>query len=1134
MENNIRERRALCGICPAGCWVIATLDNNGKMVSVRADESSDYGIICKLGEHSPEIVYSENRLRTPLRRTGPKGTYDFEPISWDVAFEEITERLNRLKDESGPESTAIYTGRGSFEPAMCDIFQPAGVAVSSASSVLFPFGSPNTMGVGALCYVSYAMIAPHVTLGGMHINMFSDIENADLIVVWGANPATDSPPLDLVRIREAVSKRGAEVIVIDPRRTRTAKETGGRWIPIRSGTDGALALGLCNVLIKEEWYDEAFVRDWTHGFEDFSRYVQHFRPEVVERITGVPADTIRSLAERIVNARGAAPIMYTGLEYSDSGVQAIRATMILWALAGQMDVPGGRCFTMPGNGFPVNRNGLIPNPNIKKALGLDNFPVYSSYRGESHANALPESVLEKRPYPIRGMIVLGASITTSWPQPEIWRKTLNGLDFLACIDINLTADCAFADIVLPAATWYEIESYMRYGPIFRIRERVIPPVGDSRNAFFILAELAERLGYGHLYPQTEDALLRHALKASPFTLEAVREAGGTVQVETAMMSYRKWEKGLLRADGEPGFETPTGKMEIHSTILEDHGYDPLPVYTEPREGPMANPELAKSFPLVFNSGSRVTTDFRSQHHHIPGLVKERPEPTVMMNTKDAQVRNIRNGDAVVVKSPRGKTRLRAIVTDDIISGTIDANMGGGGPLGPEAWQQCNINDLTDLRFDPISGFPIYKALLCDVAPEQNGGNNLKIDSGEGSFDIEVREEMAAKVPARARIYLDHNATTSLDPLVQQEMDEHMRSHFGNPSSAYDEGRQSKAAIDRGRRRVANLLGCTAKRIIFTSGGSEANNLVIKGVAFAAVRKGAHMITSAIEHPSVLNTCKWLEGFGISITYLPVDGKGCVNPDHLEKAIRKETVLISVMTANNETGVVQPIEALAQIARKKGVLFHTDAVQAVGKVPIDVKTLGVDFLSLSSHKFHGPKGVGALYMHKGTELPPLIHGGNQEGGRRAGTENSIGIIGLGKAAELAESRLPEMGTRVARLRDRLENGVCSRFPEARVNGCFSNRLPNTLNLSLPKIRGESMVLALDAEGVSLSAGSACRSGSPKPSHALMAMGMDEEQAHCALRFSMGIHNTEEQIDLVLDALDDVVRKSMQMVRFVSCR
>ena len=1131
MQLQKNERRALCGICPAGCWVIVTYDESGKIASVRADENSPFGIVCKLGDHSAEIVYSENRLRYPLRRKGPKGTYEFDRISWEEAFQEIVSKLNTIKNEYGPEATAIYTGRGSFELAMCDIFQPKDVAVSSASSVLFPFGSPNTMGVGALCYVSFAMIAPHVTMGGMLINMFSDVENAELVVVWGANPATDCPPLDLRRILETV-KRGAKVVVIDPRRTKTARLTDAEWVPIRPGTDGALALGLSNVLIEEELYDESFVKNWTQGYPEFVQYVQHFRPEVVESITGVPQETVRSLARRIANARGASPIMYSGLEYSDSGVQAIRATQVLWALAGQLDVPGGRCFAMKQNHFPINREGHIPNPNPKKALGVDRFPVYSAYRGESHANCLPDSVLGGKPYKIRSLIILGASMITAWPRPEIWRKTMNALDFLVCIDVNLTADCAYADIVLPAATSYEIDSYMTYGPIFRIREKVIEPVGESRNSFFILTELAERLGYGHLYPRNEEDLLRHVLKGSPFTLEEVRAAGGQVQVDTVMMQYKKWEKGLLRKDGKPGFETPTGKFEIASTILEEHGYDPLPVYTEPAESPLSQPNLAKKFPLVFNSGSRVTTDFRSQFHGIPGLLKERPEPTVTIHTRDAAAREIRNGDAVNLRSPRGSVRLRALVTDDIVPGAVDANMGGGGPLGPKAWQECNINDLTDLRYDPISGFPIYKTLLCEAVKAPEFGETVEIDSGESS--LISSSEIAPLSVAEERIYLDHNATTPPDPEVRSLMDEYMDRRYGNPSAIHREGREAKAAIEEARKKVAKLLGCTARRITFTGGGSEANNQVIKGLAMANWKGKKHLITSSIEHPSILKICAWLERLGFEVTCLPVDSYGRVRPEGLEEAITDRTFLVSIMTANNETGSLQPITDLARIAHQRGVLFHTDAVQAVGKIPVDVETLGVDFLTLSGHKFHGPKGVGALYIRKGIELEPLIHGGEQEGGLRAGTENTVGIAGVGKAAELVEGRLPDMNLRVRALRDRLWEGIRRLLPAARLNGHLEYRLPNTLNVSLPGIRGEAMVLALDQKGVFLSSGSACRAGSPKPSHALLNMGLSEEEAHCALRISLGTGNTEEQIDKTLKRMEEVIRQSMTTVRFVPCR
>jgi cysteine desulfurase NifS len=657
-------------------------------------------------------------------------------------------------------------------------------------------------------------------------------------------------------------------------------------------------------------------------------------------------------------------------------------------------------------------------------------------------------------------------------------------------------------------------------------------VGEARNAFFIFADLAERLGYGHLYPQNEAELLRYVLQGSPFTLEEVRAAGGQVQIETAITQYKKWEKGLLRPDGRPGFATPTGKFEIASTILEEHGYDPLPVYTEPLESPLSQPELARTFPLVFNSGARVTTDFRSQFHGIPGLVKKRPEPTVMINTADAGARGIAHGEAVMLASPRGQVRMRAIVTDDIVAGAVEANMGGGGPLGPKAWQECNINELTDLRFDPISGFPIYKALLCEVSRVPEGGDVLQIDTGEScAIATALRTERAA---FQERVYLDHNATTAPHPEVREVVVRCLEGNFGNPSSIYREGRQAKSALEESRRKLANLLGTTARRIIFTGGGSEANNMVIKGVALANRDVRRHVITSAIEHPSVLKACAWLENFGFALTYLPVDEYGRVRLEELDRALTDQTCLVSIMTANNETGTIQPIEELVKLTHARGALFHTDGVQVVGKIPLDVEALGVDFFTLSGHKFHGPKGIGATYVRKGCDLEPLVHGGGQEGGKRAGTENTPGLVGVGVASDLSAKRLSDMGSRVRGLRDDLWSGISRIFPGARLNGHPEERLPNTLNVSLPGIRGESLVLALDQQGIAFSSGSACRSGSPKPSHALLAMGLPEEVAHCTIRLSLGIDTTREQIIRTLEALETVKIESMTTVRFVPCR
>ena len=1123
------EKRGICGICNAGCWIIARYDDRGRIIEVRADEESPFGMICKIGEQSPEIIYSPDRILSPLIRKGKKGSLEFEKISWDNAYDLLIEKLISLKKEFGPETAAIYTGVGSFEQSICDVYQPKGVAVSSANSVLFPYGSPNTMGVGALCYVSYGMIAPHVTMGRMFINMFSEIENSELIVVWGTNPATDLPPIDIRRILKARQNK-ARVVVIDPRKTMTVKLTGAEWIPIRPGTDGALALGLCQVLIHEELYDTDFVDNWTLGFEEFATYVQHYRPEVVEHITGIPAGRIKKLARQISRAKGVSQLMYTGLEYANSGVQNIRATLVLWALAGQLDVPGGLCFNMNENHFPINRDRNIPNPDKGPRLGRDKFPVYIKYRDEAHAIALPESVLNGTPYPIRLLMILGSSIITSWPNPDIWKKTLNGLDFLVCINRQLTADCAYADLVLPATTYYENFSYMTYGSVFKIRERMIAPLGEARPDVLILAELAKQLGYGHMFPQTEEELVTDILKNSGFSLGDIRESGGSASIETRMMEYRKWEKGLLRSDGKKGFDTPSGKFEIASSILKEFGYDALPRYTEPSEGPLTRPEMTKTFPLIFNSGARIRSSFHTQFHHINKLQKDRPEPAVTINSQDARERRIKMGDLVLIKTRRGSVKMRAQVTDDIVRGAIDANHSGGGPLGSRAWQEANINALTDLEnVDPISGFPVYKSLLCEVNKLDNQTDSIRIDSDEIRQDELPQTEPAIEPEP---VYLDNNATTAMSPEVQQAMIDAIQT-FGNPSSIHRLGVSSRKLLDESRRKVAELINSPARRIVFTGSGSEANNLAIKGIALASHPQKNHIITTRVEHPSVLESCRWLEKHGFTISILDVDEKGRIDLNQLIKLISDKTCLISIQLANNETGTIQPLQKCIEIARARKVYLHSDSVQAAGKIPLDVRRLDIDMLTLSAHKIYGPKGVGALYIKKDIPVEALISGGGQEGGIRSGTENIMEIVGFGKAAETHPALLKKMPA-VARLRKHLEEGIQSLIHDSRINGDRHNRLPNTSNLTFPGIRGESLVLELDKRGICLSAGSACHSGSATPSSTLTAMGLTEEQAHCSVRFSLGYTNTIEEIDRAIAGIKEIIIESKKIIRFISCR
>jgi anaerobic selenocysteine-containing dehydrogenase len=315
------------------------------------------------------------------------------------------------------------------------------------------------------------------------------------------------------------------------------------------------------------------------------------------------------------------------------------------------------------------------------------------------------------------MIVSGASILTAWPDPALWRRALAALDLLVVIDRFPTGDAAYADLVLPATTMFEIESYQEFDDRVELRRKILPPPGEARNDYLIFAELADRLGYGDRWPQTERGMVELALQGTGISYDELAASPDGVELRQPEQRYRKYLTGELRADGAPGFNTPTGKLEITSEWFRSHGYEPLPVYTEPTEGPLAAPELARRFPLVLNSGARTKSDFRSQHHNIKSLVDLQPWPLVHLHADDAEARGIADGDDVDVVTPRGSVRFRARVSTDIVRGAVEANMGGGGPLGPEAWRRANVNDLTDPEnYDPISGFPVYKALLCEVVP----------------------------------------------------------------------------------------------------------------------------------------------------------------------------------------------------------------------------------------------------------------------------------------------------------------------------------------------------------------------------------------------------------------------------------
>ncbi len=371
------------------------------------------------------------------------------------------------------------------------------------------------------------------------------------------------------------------------------------------------------------------------------------------------------------------------------------------------------------------------------------------------------------------------------------------------------------------------------------------------------------------------------------------------------------------------------------------------------------------------------------------------------------------------------------------------------------------------------------------------------------------------------IYMDNAATTATRREVLDTMLPYFGQYYGNPSSIHGVGREARKAVEAARKQVADAIGAEAREVYFTAGGSESDNWAIRLGCAAMAKKGKHIITSAIEHHAILHTCEAMEKEGYRITYLPVDEFGLVSVEDVENAICEDTALITIMTANNEIGTIQPIAQIGEIAKKHGVLFHTDAVQAIGAIPVDVKALNVDMLSMSGHKFHGPKGVGALYVRKGVRITNLIHGGAQERGFRAGTENLPAIVGLGKAIELAVEELPVYAEKMTALRDKLIDGLSERIPEIRLNGHRTQRLPANVNISIRYLEGESILMRLDLAGIEASSGSACTSGSLDPSHVLLAIGLPHEIAHGSLRLSLGMDNTEEEVETVLNELPKIV-------------
>jgi anaerobic selenocysteine-containing dehydrogenase len=476
-KNRKQTVTGICGICPGGCGINIELVD-GKIESIFPFKNHPMGVVCVRGLHAKEIVYSEDRLKYPLLRTGEKGEGKFDRIGWDEALDRIADAFQKVKREYGAEAVMSYFGRGSFDNNLTDLFGARGMPCQGVSGFLFPFGSPNGTGCSSVCYVSYGIFAPLSTIGARMEMTFADFDSTDLVVLWGANPPTDSPPKKMKKILEA-KKRGVRVIAIDHMRSGIAR-MADQWVGVRSGTDGALALSMMYVIINERLYDEAFVQNWTKGFEELRDYVQQFPPEKVQAITRVPKETIVALAREIAKAKGISLVMYTGLEYTSSGVQNIRAVLSLWAITGNLDVPGGLAFR-PRSPVRFPRVSLEP-PKGVKPIGADRHPLFCDVLKAAHFMEAPRAILKSDPYPIKALLVLGASMLTSLPNPDLLKECFRKLDFMAVFDRFMTGDAMYADIILPATTNFENLGYQRYpGGHCQLRQKIIEPIGEARS-----------------------------------------------------------------------------------------------------------------------------------------------------------------------------------------------------------------------------------------------------------------------------------------------------------------------------------------------------------------------------------------------------------------------------------------------------------------------------------------------------------------------------------------------------------------------------------------------------------------------------------------------------------------------------
>lgn len=686
----------ICGMCQGGCQVDVTVED-GKIVKVQPDLASPRGRLCVRGALAPELLYSKERLTVPLIRTGERGEGKFREATWDEAFTYAATLLKETADKHGARSLASFLGRGVLG-------MPVGRILSGGRtpSLMERLGSPNSFSVSSICNMASSLVTP-VTTSGLNTRvMVQDIANSEYIFAWGKNSTTDDGPQMMIKNIKAAKERGAKLVVIDPRETGIG-ELADLWIPVIPGSDGALALAMLKLIIDSERYDKEFVRDYTRGFEEFKTYLDSLTLEQLSSWCGVSIDMIEQLTDIFCSTEKISLVSYTGLEYQLSGIQNNRAIFTLWAITGKLDVKGAiylNCKNVPT--FQLQE---LPTEN--KPVGIDDFPMFYKFTGSGQFCRFPKAVLEDDPYPIRALVLVGGSPMLTFPDTNQWREVYKKLDCLIVSDRYPTEDSRYADIVFPSCTLYET-----YKPVMgadgkiELLNPVIEPVGECRDDALILAGIAKKLGVGDDYPENVEELKTWLCSSLP---PFAGDFGG--DGNNAERTYQKYKTGDLRADGKPGFPTPSGKFEICSVYLEENGFTPYPEYRDMR----SIPELNKpEFPFTMTTGARSMHRMGVFGANLPGVAKVEPYPYMDLSPEDSKELNIQDGDWARVTTPFGtgvfKTRVCGIAKH-----CIHIPHGGGSEYMPEAWRIGNVNELTSLDYnDPITGFVTMKSVPCRV------------------------------------------------------------------------------------------------------------------------------------------------------------------------------------------------------------------------------------------------------------------------------------------------------------------------------------------------------------------------------------------------------------------------------------